>query len=680
MAKCSRLHLLVAGSAVITLALAACGGGGDGSGTGGNGGGGGGGTTATISVNPTQLNVAANGDTSSAPTGQITVTVTNPSGGDTYIGADYTKSAITAITLQAAAGVGYILVSFKDPSTINPGKYSDTIQVGLCTDSTCTQLQSGSVHTVAVTYTVTVDATVTLTANPTTVGAGLPTTLTWTSTHSQSCTASGDWSGTLAPSGTQAVTPATAAIHTYSISCGNPGTIAQASVTVTANAPSLAFSAFPPKVTLGKPVTLRWNGQYAASCVASGDWTGSLQPSGFQTLTLSTQGTTNYHLVCSNAGGSDQKDASVTVVAAPTSPPATAYRMNEAHDGVLITSTGAPYPSQAAPTWTRNLGQPVSYPLIVNGKVYVTTAEPNSGYGSLLYALDATTGATVWGPISVAGVYFGSGLTYDNGHVIVLMFDGGVHAFDASTGAVQWTAQLPGYWYDATPNAYGGTVYISGNAGLSAIDEATGNILWTASSGGTTDWGSPAISSEGVYVQEGYACNANAFDPAFGANLWHSISQCNTPWGYASVVKNGTFFGRVGASLNLFNSETGVFKTQVGSALAPAITATAIIAVNSGTLSSTRLSDLVQTWTYTGPSTLITAPVVVNNTVFAGASDGNVYAVDVTTGAQVWKGTPSPGVSADSENGGPMPPSGPGAGEGLLVFPAGNSLAAWQLQ
>ena len=353
--------------------------------------------------------------------------------------------------------------------------------------------------------------------------------------------------------------------------------------------------------------------------------------------------------------------------------------MNEAHDGVFLDSNPVPYPSQAAPTWTRDLGAPVSYPLIVNGLVYVTTAEQNEAYGNLLYALDAKTGATVWGPVAIAGVYFGSGLTYDNGHVIVLMFDGGVHAFDASTGAAQWTAQLPGYWYEAAPNAYGGTVFISGNAGLSALDEATGNILWTATSGGTTDWASPAVSSEGVFMQEGDGCNANAYDPVFGVSLWHSISQCNGSWGYTSVIKDGILFGRVGASLNLFDGTTGAFKVQVGSALAPAVTDTAILTVNAAALSSTRLSDLVQTWTYTAPSSLITAPVVVNGTVFVGAQDGDVYGVNASTGAQVWKGTPSPGVSADSENGGPMPPSGPAAGEDLLVFPAGNALAAWQL-
>lgn len=666
------------------LALTACGGGGGDSGSGSNGSGGSSGTgvgnSASLSVSPTQLSVTANGDVSSSPTATITITVNNPASSTVYVGARFTKNVITQMTFTSTAGQGILTLTFKDPSTIAPGSYSDTVQVSICTDSTCTQTQSGSEVTVPVTYIVAVAATVTLSANPTTVGVGLPTTLTWSSTHAQSCMASGDWSGTLASSGSQSVVPSSQGIHTYSISCANPGAVAQASVTVTANAPTLSFAAFPATVAAGKPVTLRWVGQYAANCVASGDWSGSLPAAGFRTLALTTQGTTNYHLVCSNSAASDQKDASVTVVAAPVSPPATGYRVTESHDGVLITSNGAQHPPQTAPTWTRDLGAPVSYPLLVNGMVFVVTANIDQSYGNQLYALDAKTGKTIWGPLAISGVYFGSGLTYDNGRVFVLMFDGGVHAFSASNGAALWTAQLPGYWYEAAPNAYGGIVFISGNAGLSAVDETTGNILWTNGAGGTTDWASPAISSEGVFMQEGYACNASAYDPVSGASLWHSISQCNTPWGYASVVKNGIFFGRVGTSLNLFDTATGNFKVQIGSDRAPAVTDTSLIALSAGVLSSTRLSDLVQTWTFSGTGNLVTAPLVVNDTVFVGADNGNVYGLDAATGALTWTGVSPVGLNYDSENGGPMPPSGPAAGENLLVFPAGNSLIAWQLQ
>ena len=522
-------------------------------------------------------------------------------------------------------------------------------------------------------------ATASLSANPTTTGAGQTTTLTWSSTEASSCTASGEWSGTLASSGSQVVTPGGVGSHAYSITCGNPGAPAQANVSVTASIPVVTLSAFPSTVVAGKTVTLRWNGQYADTCTASGAWSGSLAASAYMTVTAGAPGTESFQLACSNAAQSVSADASVTVNAAPVSPPATAYRITEAHDGVLTTSNGIGYPASSTPTWTVNLGAPVSYPLIAAGKVFVATANPDQSYGNRLYALDAATGATVWGPVAVSGTYFGSGLTYDSGRVFILMFDGAIRAFNASTGAALWTTQLPGYWYEASPNAYGGEVFIVGNGGMSAVDEATGNILWTNASASSTDWDSPAISSEGAYVQSG-SCAAGAYLPLTGTPIWQVQSQCNGGWGYASVLGDDIFFGRTSATLTLFDPASGTQIVQIASQLAPAITSTAVIALNAGTLSSTRLSDRVQTWTFTGDGHLVTAPVVVNNTVLVGSSSGNVYGLDAGTGAQVWMGVSPQPISNDSENGGPMPPSGPAAGENLLVFLAGNTVVAWKFQ
>jgi outer membrane protein assembly factor BamB len=71
---------------------------------------------------------------------------------------------------------------------------------------------------------------------------------------------------------------------------------------------------------------------------------------------------------------------------------------------------------------------------------------------------------------------------------------------------------------------------------------------------------------------------------------------------------------------------------------------------------------------------------VVNDTVLIGSSSGNIYGLNAATGAQVWLGVSTVPMTYDSENGGPMPPSGPAAGENLLLFPAGHSLVAWKFQ
>jgi hypothetical protein len=78
----------------------------------------------------------------------------------------------------------------------------------------------------------------TLTSSASTVTSGTSLTLTWASINATSCTASGSWSGTLAGSGSQTVTPTTAGTATYDLTCSNAaGTSAAATVSVTVTAP-----------------------------------------------------------------------------------------------------------------------------------------------------------------------------------------------------------------------------------------------------------------------------------------------------------------------------------------------------------------------------------------------------------------------------------------------------------
>jgi outer membrane protein assembly factor BamB len=66
-------------------------------------------------------------------------------------------------------------------------------------------------------------------------------------------------------------------------------------------------------------------------------------------------------------------------------------------------------------------------------------------------------------------------------------------------------------------------------------------------------------------------------------------------------------------------------------------------------------------WSFAGDGALVTAPLVVNNYVFIGSSNGNLYALDGTSGAQLW-----------TKNLGAALP----AGDGLLIVPAGQVCSA----
>ena len=74
-------------------------------------------------------------------------------------------------------------------------------------------------------------ASVTLMANPTSVGSGGSSVLTWSSTNATSCLASGGWSGVIATGGNQSTGPLTATTS-YTLTCTGPGGSGAAGTTV----------------------------------------------------------------------------------------------------------------------------------------------------------------------------------------------------------------------------------------------------------------------------------------------------------------------------------------------------------------------------------------------------------------------------------------------------------------
>jgi hypothetical protein len=155
------------------------------------------------------------------------------------------------------------------------------------------------------------------------VAPGGSTTLTWSTVDAASCVASGSWSGTMASSGSKSVTITGTAPATYTLTCSNAaGTTAANSVTLTDVAPetpTIGLSAG--SINLGQSTVITWSSTNAASCTASGSWTGTLGTYGRQTVTPTSAGTDTYSLGCSNAEGvSAVTSVALTVVAPPAAP------------------------------------------------------------------------------------------------------------------------------------------------------------------------------------------------------------------------------------------------------------------------------------------------------------------------------------------------------------------------
>ncbi len=123
---------------------------------------------------------------------------------------------------------------------------SGTSQVSPTQNSTYTLDCTGDGGTisrsVAITVTAVASPSVSLSASPATIAPAQSSTLTWSSSNVDSCTASGGWSGVKALSGTQSVSPASTA--SYTLTCSGSGGSANASTSVT-------VTATPPPTTTG---------------------------------------------------------------------------------------------------------------------------------------------------------------------------------------------------------------------------------------------------------------------------------------------------------------------------------------------------------------------------------------------------------------------------------------------
>ena len=170
--------------------------------------------------------------------------------------------------------------------------------------------------------------TLSFTANS--IALGTSTQLTWLSANATSCTASGAWSGAQATSGSVTLTPATAGTLAYTLTCSDAfGTSAAntANLTVTSGtapaAPTMTLT--PTSVPVGGSATLTWSSANAASCAASGNWSGTQATSGSLTITPTVVGTETFSLACSNTGGTSPSSSvaltvtpELVVPAAPT--------------------------------------------------------------------------------------------------------------------------------------------------------------------------------------------------------------------------------------------------------------------------------------------------------------------------------------------------------------------------
>ena len=150
--------------------------------------------------------------------------------------------------------------------------------------------------------------------------------------------------------------------------------------------PTLSFTATPSTIANSASSTLAWSSTNAASCAASGGWSGAKSTGGSEGTGALT-GTRTYMLTCTGAGGSVTRSATVTVTA-PSLPPVVS--------GNTLAQTAAAM-------------QPGEWRELVTTNLEPTLNQPTCGAtGSIFpYSEDA-----VWDPVSRRVYFIGSDHIY----------------------------------------------------------------------------------------------------------------------------------------------------------------------------------------------------------------------------------------------------------------------------
>lgn len=311
--------------------------------------------------------------------------------------------------------------------------------------------------------------------------------------------------------------------------------------------------------------------------------------------------------------------------------------------------------------WKSNLNGPVlSYPLIADGLVFVTTMPTGQTGPHFLYALHQTDGSVAWGPIPLLDG--GWSLAYDNGELFTNGSNASIAAYNATTGAQLWVQMTTPFGGEVV--AYQGVVYVKWVA-VYALSESTGAILWTS---GNLDGngGEIAVDANGVYTAAGV--HWYKLDASTGAVVWSGPSVGDGGGGGSTSVADGRVFANPAFINPVVVDETTGAKLGTFSG-SPAFSGSTVYFTNTTSGGSVVAEDATTlTPIYTR---YLPAPSPVSNAVIAGgvvyvAGGSSIFGVDATTGNVVVTQPLGAAFTGDIA-----------VGDGLIAVPTGSTLTTF---
>lgn len=296
---------------------------------------------------------------------------------------------------------------------------------------------------------------------------------------------------------------------------------------------------------------------------------------------------------------------------------------------------------ELSPKWRYLRG--MTPPVAGNGRIFV------GDFLGKLHALDAETGIPEWEYQPGDAWFLASVPVVTEETLVVGGVDGYVHAVDVTDGTRKWRREVPSVdrfpgLVPSNPTVYDGTVYVTAGFNTYAFDLDDGTERWVEEGAGD-GWGDPAATEEHVYTisqtEDGGIVNVLKRETGFTGNR---IPLDGDAWANPPAVVDDTcYVGTRNGYVQAVLDGTISWTSDVGAGIewsSVAVDGDHVYAMTvAGDVHALDVDDGTEIWRFTGGTDFKQrSPVVAGDTVFAGDSEaGSIYGLDRETGTLQWE-------------------------------------------
>lgn len=328
--------------------------------------------------------------------------------------------------------------------------------------------------------------------------------------------------------------------------------------------------------------------------------------------------------------------------------------------------------------WTSNIGANIfmTSPVIYKGNIYIASLDEDLNNKGYIYAISGMTGDVIW-KYPVHNSVKNSIAVADN-LVFAQTAEGSLYVIKTEDGSLKWGKQLLIEGLPALTEGLvvdNGVIYAGTGNGLYAANAQTGERIWENKEWKQAEGSTATLTlGKGMLIGSAQWGGLYANDAQTGELKWHLNKNGMTNRASSATIQGNSLYVTSGNSLFIVDPLTGYvivrkdFPFSLDVTSTPLVTDSGIffgsvdkglIAVDRETLEIKWEFQTEDALLYTAPytrkpsATVETSPILSGNTIYFGASDGNLYGLDKDSGELVWKhstGAPSFATMAVSGN------------------------------